>query len=315
GRRDHQGRAESPSPEDERPRTRSARHPGAQRRRPRSRIALPLSPRIFRRPAPAYRGGARRGAGTALHRARRADQRARHADPGANGRSAARPAEAAQPDLSVHLARPARGRRAVEPADRDAARRGGRGRRRRRIVPQSEERLHARLVRRRVQSGNRAGGRGGGVTALAMRKYGPIPFAAVLAIAALLTGHAAAQNRDRAMATVAEIPLTGDDGQLVPNHAVKLLGPIDTLPGVVTVGNPNGKTALVEFYDLNCPYCRIASADIADMVDLDRELKLVLVPFPVLGVPSIAGSRVELAVAKLGTPAQFYDFHRKVYAQ
>jgi len=148
-----------------------------------------------------------------------------------------------------------------------------------------------------------------------MRKYGPISFAAALAIAALLAGHAAAQNRDRAMATVAEIPLTGDDGQLVPNHAVKLLGPIDTLPGVVTVGNPNGKTALVEFYDLNCPYCRIASADIADMVDLDRELKLVLVPFPVLGIPSIAASRVELAVAKLGTPAQFYDFHRKVYAQ
>jgi len=148
-----------------------------------------------------------------------------------------------------------------------------------------------------------------------MRKYGPIPFVAALAIAALLAGQAAAQNRDRAMATVAEIPLTGDDGQLVPNHAVKLLGPIDTLPGVVTVGNPNGKTALAEFYDLNCPYCRIASADIADMVDLDRELKLVLVPFPVLGNPSIAASRVELAVAKLGTPAQFYDFHRKVYAQ
>ena len=148
-----------------------------------------------------------------------------------------------------------------------------------------------------------------------MRKYGSIALAVALAVAALPAGHATAQQRDRAMATVAEIPLTGDDGQLVPNHAVKLLGPIDTLPGVVTVGNPNGKTALVEFYDLNCPYCRIASADIADMVDLDRELKLVLVPFPVLGVPSIAASRVELAVAKLGTPAQFYDFHRKVYAQ
>ena len=94
-----------------------------------------------------------------------------------------------------------------------------------------------------------------------------------------------------------------------------LLGPIDKLPGVVTVGNPNGKTTLVEFYDLNCPYCRIASSDIADMVDLDRELKLVLVPFPVLGIPSITASRVELAVAKLGTPQQFYDFHRKVYAQ
>jgi protein-disulfide isomerase len=146
----------------------------------------------------------------------------------------------------------------------------------------------------------------------ALRRSG---MTAALAIALMLTGHAAAQDRDRAMATVVEIPLTGDDGQQVANHAVKIPGPIDKLPGVVTVGNPNGKTALVEFYDLNCPYCRIASADIADMVDLDRELKLVLVPFPVLGIPSIQASRIELAVAKLGTPQQFYAFHRKVYAQ
>jgi protein-disulfide isomerase len=146
-----------------------------------------------------------------------------------------------------------------------------------------------------------------------MRKS--IALAAGIAVAVLLAGHAAAQQRDRSMASIAEIPLTGDDGQLVPNHAVKLLGPIDKLPGVVTVGNPNGKTTLVEFYDLNCPYCRVASADIADMVDLDRELKLVLVPFPVLGIPSISASRVELAVAKLDTPQQFYAFHRKVYAQ
>jgi protein-disulfide isomerase len=72
---------------------------------------------------------------------------------------------------------------------------------------------------------------------------------------------------------------------------------------------------LTEFYDLNCPFCRIAASDIADLVDLDGQLKLVLVPFPVLGVASIAASRVELAVAKLGTPQQFYDFHRKIYAQ
>ncbi len=140
--------------------------------------------------------------------------------------------------------------------------------------------------------------------------------AVALAVAALLAGSgaAAAQARDRAMATVSELPILGDDGQRVPNHTVRLLGPIENLPGVVTVGNASGKTKLIEFYDLNCPYCRVASADIADMVELDPQLKLVLVPFPVLGVPSIAAGRVELAVAKLGTPAQFYDFHRKIYA-
>jgi protein-disulfide isomerase len=138
-----------------------------------------------------------------------------------------------------------------------------------------------------------------------------------LAVVLLISGYAeaAAQQRDRSMQSVSEYPLTGDDGQRVPNHTVKLPGPIDRLPGVVTVGNPNGKTTLVEFYDLNCPFCRIASADIADLVDLDPQLKLVLVSFPVLGVASIAAGRVELAVAKLGTPQQFYAFHRKIYAQ
>lgn len=142
--------------------------------------------------------------------------------------------------------------------------------------------------------------------------------AAALMLAAVLSAWPAAtsaQQRDRSMVAVSEYPLTGDDGQRVANHTVKLLGPLETLPGVVVAANPNGKITLVEFYDLNCPYCRAASADIADMVDLDGELRLVLVPFPVLGIPSIAAARVELAVAKLGTAQQFYDFHRKIYAQ
>jgi protein-disulfide isomerase len=126
---------------------------------------------------------------------------------------------------------------------------------------------------------------------------------------------APAQERDRSMQAVSEFPLTGDQGERLANHTVKIPGPIDQLPGVVVAANPDGKTTLIEFYDLNCPYCRIASADVADMVDLDPQLRLVLVPFPVLGIASIAASRVELAVAKLGTSAQFYDFHRKIYAQ
>lgn len=135
----------------------------------------------------------------------------------------------------------------------------------------------------------------------------------VAAIAAF--GSTAAQQRDRTMRFVAEYPLLGDDGEHVSNHAVKLARPIERLAGVVTVGNPHGKITLAEFYDLNCPYCRIASVDIGDLVDTDSDLKLVLVPYPVLGPASIAASRVELALAKLATPAQFYAFHRKIYAQ
>lgn len=141
--------------------------------------------------------------------------------------------------------------------------------------------------------------------------------AAALAFALILDcgGHGGAQDRDRSTRHVSEFPLVGDDGQRVPNHTVKLPAPIESLPGVVVAANPGGRTTLVEFYDLNCPFCRIASVDIGDLVGTDPELRLVLVPYPVLGPASVAASRVELAVAQLATPQQFYAFHHKIYAQ
>lgn len=140
--------------------------------------------------------------------------------------------------------------------------------------------------------------------------------AGALALAVCLDGlYGAAQARDRAMMSVSQYPLVGDDGQRIANHAVTLPGPIEQFPGAVTVANPNGRTTLIEFYDLNCPFCRIASVDIRDLVDTDPDLKLVLVPYPILGPNSVAASRVELAVAKLGTARQFYQFYRKIYAQ
>jgi protein-disulfide isomerase len=113
-----------------------------------------------------------------------------------------------------------------------------------------------------------------------------------------------------------DFPIKADDGAIIANHRISadIERQIEKLPGIVVVGNPNGAVTLAEFYDLNCPYCRKASADIAALVNANRELRLVLVPFPVLGIPSIQAGRVELAVAQLATPEKFYEFHRKVYA-
>jgi len=135
------------------------------------------------------------------------------------------------------------------------------------------------------------------------------------ALGALMAAQAPAQDRDRALRYVSQFPLIGDDGGVVPNHTVTLPVPIEKMPGVVTAANPDGKTTLIEFYDLNCPFCRIASVDIEDMVSTDGDLKLVLVPYPVLGPASVAASQVELALAQLATPQQFYAYHHKIYAQ
>jgi protein-disulfide isomerase len=146
-----------------------------------------------------------------------------------------------------------------------------------------------------------------------LSRIGNLAILAALALAAALTCFDAALAQSRGAASQADYPVIGDDGQKLPNHTVRLLGPIDRLPGVVVVGNPKGKAALIEFYDLNCPFCRLAAADLGELLKQDPELRLVLVPYPILGIPSITAARVELAVAKLGTPEQFYAFHRKVY--
>jgi protein-disulfide isomerase len=140
-----------------------------------------------------------------------------------------------------------------------------------------------------------------------------LPLALAVAVFTWLAAASLAQQPDPA--TQSEYPLVGDAGQRLPNHTVKLPGPIDRLPGVVVVGNAKGTETITEFYDLNCPYCRVAATDIGAMLDHDPQLRLVLVPFPVLGIASIGAGRVELAVAKLDTPQQFYAFHRKIYSQ
>lgn len=128
-----------------------------------------------------------------------------------------------------------------------------------------------------------------------------IVFAALLALAPF------AAHADEGV-----YPIKADDGEIIANHRVtaELEAQIGKLPGVIVAGNPKGKITLNEFYDVNCPYCRQASADIDALLKANGDLRLVLVPFPVLGIASIQGTRVELAVARLAPAETFYKFHR-----
>ncbi|RDV04459.1 thioredoxin domain-containing protein [Undibacter mobilis] len=113
----------------------------------------------------------------------------------------------------------------------------------------------------------------------------------------------------------AQFPIIADDGNVIANHSVsnELIARIEKLKNIVVVGNPAGKVTLYEFYDLNCPYCRRASEDIDELLQANPSLRLVLVPFPVLGIPSILAARVEYAVNRMASPENAYKFHRTVY--
>lgn len=138
----------------------------------------------------------------------------------------------------------------------------------------------------------------------------PAMIARIVVFLILLTAAAAAQQFGPA-----QFPIKDDDGQAMSNHGLSAaeMAQVAGLPGLVDVGGPKGDVTLYQFYDLNCPFCREAAADVDELLRGDPALRLVFVPYPVLSVQSVAGARVELALRELGTPKQFLEFHRKIY--
>jgi protein-disulfide isomerase len=110
--------------------------------------------------------------------------------------------------------------------------------------------------------------------------------------------------------------IKADDGESISNFSLspELSARLARLPGQIAVGNPQGDVTLLQFYDLNCPYCREAAADVDVLVRSDKKLKLVFVPYAVLSVASVQGAMIEIGASKMLTPDRFLDLHRRIYA-
>lgn len=76
----------------------------------------------------------------------------------------------------------------------------------------------------------------------------------------------------------------------------------DTLvdPGDPVGGNPDGDVTIVEFFDTRCPYCRKLEPTMAELLARDRGVRLVYKDLPILGPPSVLGSKAILAAQKQG---------------
>ena len=122
-------------------------------------------------------------------------------------------------------------------------------------------------------------------------------------------------NGAQAQQLTAQFPLKGADGSPIANHRIApdLAAQAQNLPGAVVAGNPSGDVKLVQFYDLNCPYCRRAAGEIDELMKADRSLKMIFVPYPILSAQSVEGGRVELALREIG-PDKFLEFRRRIYA-
>jgi protein-disulfide isomerase len=77
----------------------------------------------------------------------------------------------------------------------------------------------------------------------------------------------------------------------------------------VVLGDPNAPITLVEFFDYNCGYCKRALDDTLAMLEEDKDVKIVLKEFPILGPGSVEAARVAVAV-NLVAPEKYVDFHK-----
>lgn len=75
------------------------------------------------------------------------------------------------------------------------------------------------------------------------------------------------------------------------------------------LGDPKAPITLVEFFDYNCGYCKRALSDTLAMLESEKDVRIVLKEFPILGPGSVEAARVAVAV-NLVAPDKYIGFHK-----
>jgi protein-disulfide isomerase len=78
----------------------------------------------------------------------------------------------------------------------------------------------------------------------------------------------------------------------------------------VVLGDPQGDVTLTEFFDYNCGYCKRGLADLVNLLDTDKKLKVVLKDYPILSPGSIEAATVAMGVKKQLKGEKFLEFHK-----
>lgn len=82
---------------------------------------------------------------------------------------------------------------------------------------------------------------------------------------------------------------------------------LDSDPNAPVLGNPDGDVTIVEFFDYNCPYCRKAMPELTALLEADKNIRLVLREWPILGEGSDFAARAALAARSQGKYAEMHN--------
>jgi protein-disulfide isomerase len=110
-------------------------------------------------------------------------------------------------------------------------------------------------------------------------------------------------KRQKADEEAARVKAVSDQAPLIFNS-----------PRQAVMGNPNGKITLVEFFDYNCGYCKKTLGDIAQLVQNEPDLRLVVKDFPVLGPGSVEAAEIATAMRNQARGDKYWQYHAKLLA-
>lgn len=83
--------------------------------------------------------------------------------------------------------------------------------------------------------------------------------------------------------------------------------PFMTSKDAPSAGNPNGDVTVVEFFDYNCGYCKHAVDEVVQLIEQDKNVRVVFHEFPILSESSADAARFALAANKQG---KYFEFHQ-----
>jgi len=72
------------------------------------------------------------------------------------------------------------------------------------------------------------------------------------------------------------------------------------------VANPNGRITVVEFFDYNCGYCKLAAPEVLRIIEENPDIRFVFKEFPIFGATSDTAARVALTPAAKGKGLALY---------
>jgi len=79
----------------------------------------------------------------------------------------------------------------------------------------------------------------------------------------------------------------------------------------LVLGNPSGKITVVEFFDYNCGYFKRDIPEVAKLIKSDKDVRVVIKEFPILGPGSVFAAKAALASGQQG---KYLEFHTALNA-